>query len=132
MIEKDKYDLYDKIVAATYTNIFIESNNKKYIILDRYNKNYMDKVFFEIAKSVSYFVNKPIMIKTNIFNYLLLKLGKNRKQFCRFREGEGAPIPVQAIGNFEIKEFHVDPSIFEEIYQAYYSKKGIYHDRDLH
>lgn len=129
---EDKYELYDRIIAATYTNIFIESNNKEYIILDKYKDDYLEKVFFEVAKSVSVFTNKKIMIKTNIFNYLILKLGKYRKQFCRFRETAGVPIPIREIGLFEAKEFYVSPDIFEEIYEAYYSKKGIYHDKDLH
>lgn len=125
---ENNYELYDRIIAATYTNIFIESNNKPYIILDSYNTNYIDKVFFEVAKSVGAFTNKKIMVKTNIINYILLKLGKNRKQFCRFKKEAGSPIPVQEIGNFEIKEFYVDESIFEKIYKTYYSKEGIYND----
>ncbi len=28
MIMQNQYELYDRIVAATYTNIFIESDNK--------------------------------------------------------------------------------------------------------
>lgn len=132
MIMQNQYELYDRIVAATYTNIFIESDNKKFIILDDYNKNYISKVFFEVAKSVSAFTNKKIMIKTNFFNYLLLKLGKSRKQICWYKKEEGIPIPVQDIGNFESKEFHVEPSIFKEIYQAYYSKEGIYYGKNVH
>jgi len=132
MIMQNQYELYDRIVAATYTNIFIESDNKKFIILDDYNKNYISKVFFEVAKSVSAFTNKKIMIKTNLFNYLLLKLGKSRKQICWYKKEAGTPIPVQDIGNFESKEFHVEPSIFKEIYQAYYSKEGIYYGKNVH
>lgn len=129
---ENNYELYDRIIAATYTNIFIESNNKPYIILDSYNTNYIDKVFFEVAKSVSAFTNKKIMVKTNFFNYLLLKLGKSRKQICWYKKEEGTPIPVQDIGNFESKEFYVEPSIFKEIYQAYYSKEGIYYGKNVH
>lgn len=121
---EDKYELYDKIVSATYTNILIETNMKEYLVVE-YGNTYADKVFYEAVKAIAYITNRQIMIKCNIFRYVLLKIKeKNNKQILRFREGAGNPIPVQALAEFEATEFGVDFSIFEEIYNAYYAKKG--------
>lgn len=127
---ENKYNLYDNIVGATYTNIAIHSVNKKEIALVFNKDSYTHKVFLKVALLVANFENKKLYIKCKFFDFLKILFyyysieeiirGKSRLRFRR-RESSSC-LDIDTIAAFEAKEFFTDIGIFEEIWKEYYEK----------
>ena len=125
---EDKYNLYDRIVAATYINIDSQSPKNIYIV---YNPDsYTHKFFLKIGLIVGNFRGKKIHIKTKLidffkilFYYYPIKdilLGRCILRFTK--RGRGPWLDVDNIAAFEAKEFAQDITIFEDIWKEYYQK----------
>lgn len=127
---EEKYRLYDKIVAATYTNIIILTYPDKQIFF-KYNPDlYSHKVFLKVALLVANFENQKIYLKCKFFDFLKIlfyyyPIREILRGRCRFRFTRRDCNPwldVDGAVAFEAKEFAVEEEIFEEIWKEYYEK----------
>lgn len=125
----DKYNLYDRILSVTYTNIAIDANKNNGIYFNSFNKNNTEhKIFLKIGFIVANFENKKIYLNTKYFDFLKILFDNYtikeiflRKTRLRFRRFKHSPCTnIDFLASFEIKEFKVNPDIFEEIWTAYY------------
>ena len=125
----DKYNLYDRILNATYVNIASQSPSQIYF--PKFNHNsYSHKTFLKVAFMVASFENKKIYLNCKFFDFLKILwdnysikeilTGKCRLRFTWRERGEGTDIDF--IAAFEAKEFQTDIGIFEEIWKEYYEK----------
>lgn len=127
----DKYNLYDNIIRATYTNLAIDAINNKGIYFNSFNKeSYIDKIFLKIAFMVASFENQKIYINCKYFDFLKILFNnytikevifrKSKLRFCRKEHFPNSNIETLAV--FEAKDFNVELKIFEEIWKEYYQK----------
>lgn len=126
----DKYNLYDKILAATYTNLAIDVNKNNGIYFNSFNKDSTEhKLFLKIALMVANFENTKIYLNCKYFDFLKILFNNYnikeiflRKFRFRFRRRESASYTdINFLASFEAKSFEVEPTIFEEIWKEYYS-----------
>lgn len=127
----DKYNLYDNIIGATYTNLAIDAVNNKGIYFNFFNKDsYINKTFLKVAFSVANFENQKIYINCKYFDFLKILFNNYtikevifRKSRLRFRRKTHFPFTnISLLAAFEAKEFQTDIGIFEEIWKEYYEK----------
>ena len=119
------FNLYDRIVSASIINIVNESDANG-IVLPNFKGTKTDKYFLEIAKIATQTValNKNIYLEINLFKYLFFKIRyrKATKGIKRYNNGLNfIKIPLNELKIFMAKEFDVDLSIYEKIYEQYYA-----------
>lgn len=122
---EDKYNLYDKIIATTFTNIANESPKDIYINFDK--DSYPDKIFLQVSLLVAGFNHKKIYLKCKyrdylklLFHYYTKKQIILRKNRIRFSRRTRQWLDVQTLAAFEADAFGQDISIFEKIWKEYY------------
>lgn len=123
---KEKLDLYDKIITSCMVNTysFAKENNK--IIMQNFWPR-PDYLFaFQVANLV--WVTNPnmtIYMNMPLIKYLIFKI-KNRKIKMRWirkcKEVDHA-MNIEEMLDYVAKAYKVDYSIFEDIYDIYWSKK---------
>lgn len=127
----DKYNLYDNIIGATYTNLAIDAVNNKGIYFNSFNKDsFVNKVFLKVAFSVAIFENQKIYINCKYFDFLKILFDNYtikeiifRKFHLRFRKKKhSSNTDISLLAAFEAKEFYVNIGIFEEIWKEYYER----------
>ena len=126
-------DKYDRIVGATFTNLYTFSNKDGVILLDNFNpKDKKDLCLYEIAKSICSIYNRPIAINMNIFKYLIFKLKKeNRKNNIKFSfNNKKEPISNKELLEFVAKAFSEEVSVFENIYDTFYNRKDLLNENN--
>jgi len=126
----NNYELYDKIISATYTNLAIEAINNKGIYFNYFTTNSpTKKVFLKVAFMVANFENVKIylnclnlsdFLKIVFDNYSLWDILRGkcvlRHRFLPSYSGTD----IGAIAVFEAKDFGTDIGIFKEIWDEYY------------
>lgn len=128
---EEKFNLYDKIIAATYTNIANYAFDKSKIYINFNPSLYSRQVFLKVALLVANFENKKVYLKCKFFDFLKILFyyysikeifEKNR---CRLRftvRERNERLDVGAIAAFETNAFGVSTSIWKEIWKEYYQK----------
>lgn len=128
---EEKFNLYDKIIAATYTNIANYTFDKSKICINLNPSLYSHQVFLKVALLVANFENKKVYLKCKFFDFLkilfyyysireIFEKNRCRLRFTRHERNEW--LDVGAIAAFETNAFGVSPSIWEEIWKEYYQK----------
>ena len=121
---EEKYNLYDKIVSATYANIFSLSKNKPIVLKDFDYNCKTCRTFLEVASMVAFITNKEIYLQCSLFSYLLARIKKKNKHIHWIRkkkEIEG--IEIYKVAAHEALAFKQQENIFDEIFEAYYERK---------
>lgn len=119
-----KINYYDKIVGTTMTNIIVSTIEKGGLVLDNFNPNNMDHLyFFEIALMTAQIQGKPFYVNLGIFDYLLLerKNWKRRKAFKRYsKKVTAGKTDVQFLLDYMTEQLNLEKGVFEVIYNEYY------------
>ena len=124
MNKEELYNLYDKVVSATYANIFSLSKND-IVFKNYYYKNKSHRFFLEVATMVAYMTNKEIYLNIPLWELIKIKFKKKNKHIHRISKKKLEKlnaIDIIEVGLFESAAFNVEPSIFGEIYEAYYER----------
>ena len=124
--DTDKYQLYNRIVAASIMN-FVNESDKNSIIIPKFYGNLTDKYFLEIAKMTSQTLatNKTVYIEMGFIKYWYFKFRNwrrmlNVKRYKRSMKEQ--KLPLDTLKSFMAQEFDVSISIYSEIYRAYYAE----------
>lgn len=129
-MNNDKYNLYDKIVSASITNLlnYAKESDGKIIFSPYEDEEIYHKYMFNIALitcSISPSQEIDIYLDISIFKYILLKLKywKNRKFLHRYTPKiDGTLISIDFITTYMVSAFNQPLSILEDIYNEYYKK----------
>ena len=122
---EEKYKLYDKIISATYANIFSLSKNKMIILKNfDYDCN-ICRTFLEVATMVSYMTNQEIYLQCNYFDFIRARLRKKNKHIHWILPWDKVidGIESHVVADYEAREFGVGISIFDHIFKSYYERK---------
>lgn len=127
----EKYQFYDNLIAATYTNLAIEALHNENLYFNSFNINsYIHKTFLQIAFIVSGFEEAKIYLNCKFFDFLKILFHNytikeiiQKKCVLRFSRRPHSPsTDIDFIAAFEVKEFQTDIGVFEEIWKEYYEK----------
>ena len=126
-MDKETLDLYDKIITSCMVNTYSFSKNGK-IILKDFNQNLKCYMFeFEVAKIVSsIYQDREIYIDMPFIQYIFFKI-KNRKvklKYIKKCEEVDNAFNIEDMLDFVADSYGVEFSIFAEIYETYWNRKG--------
>ena len=125
---KERYDLYDKIISSCMVNFYSFSKDNDKIILKDFNQNLKCYMFeFEVAKIVSsIYQDREIYIDMPFIQYIFFKI-KNRKvklKYIKKCEEVDNALNIEDMLDFVADSYGVEFSIFDEIYETYWNRKG--------
>ena len=125
---KERYDLYDKIISSCMVNFYSFSKDNDKIILKDFLSTSKPYLFaFEVAKIVSdIYPNKQIYINMPFIKYIFFKI-KNRKvklKYIKKCEEVDNALNIEDMLDFVADSYGVEFSIFDEIYETYWNRKG--------
>ena len=125
---KERYDLYDKIISSCMVNFYsFSKDNDKIILRDFLSKSNTYLFAFEVAKIVSdIYPNKQIYIDMPFIQYIFFKI-KNRKvklKYIKKCEEVDNALNIEDMLDFVADSYGVEFSIFAEIYETYWNRKG--------
>ena len=121
---EENYNLYDKIISATYANIYSLSKDKDIILKDFDYKCETSKVFLEVACMVAYMTNKEIYVQGSFISFLKARFKKKNKHIHWIRKRKKVEgIETYQVAAHEALAFKVDTSIFIAIFKSYYERK---------
>lgn len=122
---EEKYNLYDKIVSATYANIFSLSKDKPIVLKDFYYSSGAGRTFLEVACMVAYITNKEIYVQSSWIDFIRARIVKKNKHihWIRKNKKDVEGIEIYKVAAHEAVSFNQDINIFEEIFKAYYERK---------
>ena len=125
---KERYDLYDKIISSCMVNFYSFSKDNDKIILKDFLSTSKPYLFaFEVAKIVSsIYPNKQIYIDMPFIQYIFFKI-KNRKvklKYIKKCEEVDNALNIEDMLDFVADSYGVEFSIFDEIYETYWNRKG--------
>ena len=130
---EEKYQLYDKIISATYTNILnsiliegedgVFSVGKDVIFSSLANKtDYVRRVFQKVAFMVAEISGCKVAIDMNIFQFIYYRYIKGNRLLRWKKKTDEVNIFVGELATFEAKAFDVEMNVFEKIWNAYYER----------
>ena len=125
---KERYDLYDKIISSCMVNFYSFSKDNDKIILKDFLSTSKPYLFaFEVAKIVSsIYPNKQIYIDMPFIQYIFFKI-KNRNvklKYIKKSEEVDNAFNIEDMLDFVADSYGVEFSIFDEIYETYWNRKG--------
>ena len=123
---EEKHNLYDRIITTAMINMYSLSKEKKEIILKNVNPNNISHLFMiEVAKIVNLYWGFKIRIQTSFFFFLKLKkqcrLSKKNTKRIPLKKENYVAIKIEKFLKDIQKAYETKPSIFREIYNAYYA-----------
>ena len=123
---EEKHNLYDRIITTAMINMYSLSKEKKEIILKNVNPNNISHLFMiEVAKIVNLYWGFKIRIQTSFFNFRKLKkqcrLSKKNTKRIPLKKENYVAIKIEKFLKDIQKAYETKPSIFREIYNAYYA-----------
>ena len=123
---EEKHNLYDRIIITAMINMYSLSKEKKEIILKNVNPNNISHLFMiEVAKIVNLYWGFKIRIQTSFFNFRKLKkqcrLSKKNTKRISLKKENCAAIKIEKFLKDIQKAYETKPSIFRDIYDAYYA-----------
>lgn len=122
------FDKYDLFINNTLINIYTLSKDKDTIILKNFNrKNTLHLYFMTVSNLASRFFHKNIVLNTNIFSYILIKIqhyhiAKSMKRTSNLNNENASVIDIDEVLRFMIGEMELTPDFLDELYKAYYKK----------
>lgn len=123
---EEKHNLYDRIITTAMINMYSLSKEKKEIILKNVDPNNISHLFMiEVAKIVNLYWGFKIRIQTSFFNFRKLKkqcrLSKKNTKRIPLKKENYVAIKIEKFLKDIQKAYETKPSIFREIYNAYYA-----------
>lgn len=123
---EEKYNLYDRIITTAMINMYSLSKEKKEIILKNVDPNNISHLFMiEVAKIVNLYWGFKIKIQTSFFDFRKLKkqcrLSKRNTKRISLKKENYAAIKIEKFLKDIQKAYETKPSIFRDIYDAYYA-----------
>ena len=123
---EEKHNLYDRIITTAMINMYSLSKEKKEIILKNVDPNNISHLFMiEVAKIVNLYWGFEIRIQTSFFNFRKLKkqcrLSKKNTKRIPLKKENYVAIKIEKFLKDIQKAYETKPSIFREIYNAYYA-----------
>lgn len=130
----NNYELYDKIISATYTNLAIEAIRNKGIYFNSFSTDIpTHKVFLKVAFMVASFENTKIYLNCPNFldfwkilwdNYSIGDILRG-KCALRFKFLPSFPATdISEIAAFEAEDFGVGIRVFRDIWDEYYGNNN--------
>lgn len=124
MNKEEILNLYDKVVSATFTNIYSFSKDK-IVLKNYYDKNENHRFFLEVACMVGYIYNKDIYINVSLPTLLKIRFRKKNKHIhyiSKKKIEKNSSFDIIQVGIFEAEAFNVENTIFGDIYREFYKK----------
>ena len=123
---EEKHNLYDRIITTAMINMYSLSKEKEEIILKNVDPNNISHLFMiEVAKIVNLYWGFKIKIQTSFFNFRKLKkqcrLSKKNTERISLKKENCAAIKIEKFLKDIQKAYETKPSIFRDIYDAYYT-----------
>lgn len=123
---EEKHNLYDRIITTAMINMYSLSKEKKEIILKNVDPNNISHLFMiEVAKIVNLYWGFKIKIQTSFFNFRKLKkqcrLSKKNTKRISLKKENYTAIKIEKFLKDIQKAYETKPSIFRDIYDAYYA-----------
>lgn len=122
-----RYNTYDKIISATYANIFSLSKDNNRIILKDFDYSCKtSQTFLEVACMVAYMTGKEIYLQTSFFGFVRARLSKKNKHIHWIRKKRSKEIDgidIYSVAAHEAIAFGEDCYVFDKIFEAYYERK---------
>lgn len=123
---EEKHNLYDRIITTAMINMYSLSKEKEEIILKNVDPNNISHLFMiEVAKIVNLYWGFKIKIQTSFFNFRKLKkqcrLSKKNTKRISLKKENYTAIKIEKFLKDIQKAYKTKPSIFRDIYDAYYA-----------
>ena len=127
---EEKHNLYDRIITTAMINMYSLSKEKEEIILKNVDPNNISHLFMiEIAKIVNLYWGFKIKIQTSFFNFRKLKkqlrLSKKNSKRISPKKKNYSAIKIEKFLKDIQKAYEGEPSIFRNIYDAYYARNEV-------
>lgn len=126
-MDKETLDLYDKIITSCMVNTYSFSKSGR-IVLKNFNQNLKCYMFeFEVAKIVSsIYQDREIYMDLPFFEYLIFKFKNRQIKLKRLKKNDEAneAFNIEDMLHFVANSYGVEFSIFDEIYETYWNRKG--------
>lgn len=127
-MDSEKIKQYDEIVGVIMSNVIVEEQrNKRIVIWDFHPNNKTEQLYFNAAAVVSDIYKVPIYVQTSLWSYIKLRFHFRKRKNLRYltqravkKVDQELITPAYIIMDFIREHYKIEESVFWDINKEYY------------